>query len=282
VKRVLITGTSSGFGRDLCTAFLESGWSVYATLRGAQARRELFAADEARYGKALTVLSLDVTDAGQREKAARAVEVDGGLDCLVNNAGFGLIGPFEELSEEQWRGQMEVNFFGAVFLTRRLLPSLRESKGKVINVSSVLGLTAFPLNAAYCASKFAVEGMSEALYYELKPHGVQVALVEPGAVRTKMAQNLVHPTVPDASVYRGQMDAYERMLAKMLKRPGTPTTAVVNAVVRLAESRRMPLRTIVGKDAHAMGALQKLLPRNWSSSLMAGVYGKLLTAKNGR
>lgn len=279
MKRVLITGTSTGFGRDLCTAFLERGWMVYATMRRALERRASFAAEQARYGEALSVLSLDVSDAAEREAAAAAVEAGGGLDCLVNNAGFGMFGPCEELTAEQWRRQMEVNFFGALFVTQRLLPALRASRGKVINVSSILGLAGFPFSAAYCASKYALEGMSEALYYELKPHGVQVGLVEPGAFRTQLAQNMDFAHVPPASAYRPQMDAYESLLEKQLKRAGVPPAAVVKTIVRLAEARRMPLRTIVGMDAKAMEGFQRFLPRNWSASLMARVYGKLLEPK---
>jgi NAD(P)-dependent dehydrogenase (short-subunit alcohol dehydrogenase family) len=283
VKRVLVTGSSTGFGRILCTAFLERGWSVIATMRGAAGRKALFKADAERFGDKLTILDLEVTDAGEREAAAKAVEKSGGLDCLVNNAGYGVFGPLEELSEEQWRRQMEVNFFGAVFLTRRLLPSLRAAKGKVINMSSVLGLTAFPLSTAYCASKYALEGMSEALYYELRPHGAQVAIVEPGGVRTEFAANMTHAELSTGSAYRGQVDAYRAMLDKKMKSgPGVSPAAVVKATVRLAESRRMPLRTVVGVDAKMLDAVARWLPRNWGSSLMAGVYGKLLMPKNGR
>ncbi len=277
MKRVLITGTSTGFGRDLCTAFLERGWHVYATMRGLTSRGDLFKAEAARYGKALTIVSLDVADAEQREAAALAVEESGGLDCLVNNAGFGMFGPFEEVSSAQWRRQMEVNFFGAVFLTQRLLPLLRASRGRVINISSILGITGFPLSSAYCASKFALEGMSEALYYEMRPHGVQVCLVEPGGFRTEFSKNITHAEVPAASVFRGQMDAYNSMVDKRLKSgPGVAPAAVVRATVRLAEQRRMPLRTVVGLDARSMNAVQRWLPRNWAASLMANIYGKLL------
>lgn len=276
MKRALITGSSTGFGRLLCTALLERGWSVLATLRGAEERKGLFAADAARFGGALTVLSLDVADAAQREAAARAVEKAGGLDCLVNNAGYGQFGPMEELDEASWRRQMEVNFFGALLLTRRLMPALRASRGRVINVSSILGLAGFPLSSAYCASKFAMEGWSEALYHELKPHGVQVCVVEPGGFRTDFSKNMAVPAAPAGSPYKAQMEAYARYRDKKLAAAGTPPEAVVKRIVSLIEARRMPLRALVGADARFLDGLQRWLPRNWAAALLQRVYGKVL------
>ena len=178
-KTVLITGTSSGFGRQLAPRFLNAGWTVIATLRDASKRSDLFAADLAKSPGRLFVLSLDVARENERVAAAGFIDrqFEGKLDCLVNNAGFGLFGALEDLSEDQIRRQMEVNFFGLVLLSRSLLPHLRRARGRIINITSALGYLGMPLTSLYCASKFAVEGLSESLYYELKPHGVQVAIV---------------------------------------------------------------------------------------------------------
>ncbi len=276
MKRVLVTGSSTGFGRLLCGAFLERGWKVYATMRGAAGRLALFSEEQKRYPSALTILSLDVESAAEREAAAKEVEAAGGLDCLVNNAGFGQIGPCEEITEAEWRKQFEVNFFGALFLTNKLLPSLRESKGRVINISSILGLSALPLGAAYSSSKFALEGWSESLYHELRPHGVQVCVVEPGGFRTDFNRNLAVVPARPGSPYRGQLMAYERFRAKKMATGGSAPEKVARRVVKLAESRRMPLRALVGADAKAMDAVGRWLPRNWGTSLMSLVYSKVL------
>lgn len=276
MKRALVTGASTGLGRDLCLALLERGWTVYATLRGAKERASLFADERGRFGPSLRVLELDVCDAAQREAAAAAVEADGGLDCLVNNAGYGLFGPFEAVGEDAWRRQMEVNFFGAVLLTKRLLPLLRASRGRVINVSSILGLVASPLSSPYAASKFALEGWSEALHHELKPHGVQVAVVEPGAFRTKFTDNLQMAAPPAGSPYDSQLEAYQRWRRKRAEGSGTPPRAVIQELVALAEARHMRFRTLVGSDARFLDGLARFLPRNWGTSLLSSLYARLM------
>lgn len=277
MKRVLVTGSSTGFGRELCTAFIERGWFVYATLRDARTRGRMFDAEGSAYPGAVRVLDLDVTNAAQRESAAAAVEAAGGLDCLINNAAYGQFGPCEETSEDDWRRQMEVNFFGPVLLTRRLMPALRASRGRVINISSILGLASFPLSAPYSASKFALEGWSESLHYELAPHGVQVALVEPGGFRTKFADNLRISPVPDGSPYAGQAAAYNRWREKRAARSGVPPEIVVRKIVALAERRRMPLRTLVGTDARLIDGLNRWLPRSVATNLLRRVYSKILS-----
>lgn len=276
MKRVLITGSSTGFGRDLASTLLERGWTVYASLRDAPARQALFADDRKRFGERLRVLDLDVADAARREAAARTIEAEGGLDCLVNNAAFGHFGPFELIPEDAWRRQFEVNFFGALFLTRRLLPALRASQGRILNISSILGLASFPLSSPYAASKFALEGWSEALYFELAPHGVQVAIVEPGGFRTKFSDNLQVTPVPAGSPYAGQSSAYARWREKRAGGAGTPPEAVVRALVRLCEARRIPLRTLIGVDARALDGLGRWLPRNWATGFLSRVYARLM------
>ena len=117
------------------------------------------------------------------------------LDALVNNAGYGLFGVFEELSEDLIRKQMEVNFFGCVLLTQALLPSIRATRGVILNLSSMLGFFAPPMSSLYCASKFAIEGWSESLHFELAPHGVRVVLIEPGSFNTQFGSNLMQYSI---------------------------------------------------------------------------------------
>jgi len=282
-KSVLITGTSTGFGRRLVTEFLHAGWRVIATLRNAEDRRELFADDTAKAGDRLFILSLDV--AREQERAAIAAFIEkqlgGRLDCLVNNAGYGVIGAFEDLSEAQIREQMEVNFFGLALLTRDLLPFLRNARGRLINVSSVLGYTGMPLSSLYCASKFAVEGLSEALYYELQPHGVQVALVEPGAYRTGFRTNIIYgeKSFAETSAYKSQFAALSDYRNRRDDGPGTPIDPVINAVMRLAAAKKMPLRVRCGKDAKAAYVAKRLLPAGLHRMVMSKVYEKLFARR---
>jgi NAD(P)-dependent dehydrogenase (short-subunit alcohol dehydrogenase family) len=278
-KLALITGASTGFGKELAAALLERDWDVIATMRSAAARKELVAEEAAKFPGRLHLLSLDVAEPAERKAAAAHVEKMGGkLDLLVNNAGYGQFGALEDLSEAQLRWQFEVNFFGPAFLTRDLLPALRAAKGKVLNVSSILGLVSLPLAGAYCSSKYALEGLSEALSFELEPHGVQVCAVEPGGFRTRFNANMMwgEGSRREDSPYKAQTEGYARMRERMQKRRGTPPSVVVQKMVALAEARRIPRRVRVGKDAHAMALLEALLPDQWAHRVFALAYGKAM------
>lgn len=271
MRRVLVTGSSSGIGRLAVSELLRRGWAVLATMRRADERRDLFAEELAAHPGALEVLSLDVADPGERAAAVARVMETGALDCLINNAGYGLFGALEDLSEEQLRRQLEVNFFGAALLTRDLLPALRRSGGSVLLVSSVLGRAGFPLTGAYCASKFALEGLGEALYYELRPLGVRVGIVEPGGRRTRFGDN-VEWAEGSSEVYREVTAGYRALLDKVRGRRGKRSAeAVVSALVRLAEARTVPLRTRVGGDAAAM-TVAELLPERARTRLFGAMF----------
>jgi NAD(P)-dependent dehydrogenase (short-subunit alcohol dehydrogenase family) len=278
-KTVLITGTSSGFGRLLVPEFLRDGWTVIATLRNAEQRTDTFKQELSGASGRLFLFSLDVTDEKDRHTAAEFIDehFDGKLDCLINNAGYGLFGAAEDLSAEQVREQMEVNFFGLVFLTQRLLPQIRRAAGRIINISSVLGFSAMPLATLYCASKFAVEGFSEGLYHELKPHGVQVALVEPGGFRTSFMekQNWGEHSFHKSSPYLAQTEGYNRFRERRSAGEGVSPRPVIDAVMRLAKAKRMPLRVRCGKDCKGVYTAKRLLPESLQTRLFAKVYERL-------
>jgi NAD(P)-dependent dehydrogenase (short-subunit alcohol dehydrogenase family) len=179
-KTILITGTSSGLGRATAKLFHAKGWNVVATMRAPQAERELTQMDR------MAVVRLDVQDpASIRAAIASGLGTFGRIDALVNNAGYGAYGPLEVTSSESIRRQFDVNVFGVLETTKALLPHFRARRsGTVVNVSSVGGRIAFPLGTLYHGTKFAVEGLSEALQYELQPMGIRVKLVEPGGIRT--------------------------------------------------------------------------------------------------
>ncbi len=178
---VLVTGCSSGFGRQIMCEAAAAGHKVFAGFRDV--------ADATALPEGVVAVALDVTNAAQRAAAVAQVLAEAGrLDALVNNAGVVLGGYAEALCEDELRHVMEVNFFGAFLLTQAALPALRESRGVIVNISSISGLRAFPGLGGYAASKFAVEGWSESLAQELEHFGVRVHLVEPGTFRTEIWQ----------------------------------------------------------------------------------------------
>ena len=270
-KRALITGTSTGIGRAAVTAFLERGWHVLAGLRDAEGRSSLFAADAERFGDRLELLELDMTSVRDRDHARARVEAGGGLDCLINNAGYGLFGALENLSEAQIRAQFEVNTFGAILLTQAMLPALRRRRGSLLNVSSVFGEVGFPLAGAYCGSKYALEGFTEALRLELAPHGVRVGLLEPGNHRTSFGENLAWGE-RDEPAYAAQNRAYQQFRRRLSRRPSSGGPApVVRALCRLAEAEKVPLRTRIGRDVRSVALLRALLPE----SVFVAAYGAM-------
>jgi NAD(P)-dependent dehydrogenase (short-subunit alcohol dehydrogenase family) len=276
-KIVLITGTSSGFGQMAIPLYLERGWTVMATLRDAATRGPKIFAKELNSSDAnrLHIVELDVQKSTDWDNAARYIDekFNGQLDVLVNNAGYGLLGTLEDQTMEQIRQQFEVNFFGLAGLTRRLLPYLRRSRGRILNISSIGGLITVPMCGTYNATKFAVEGLTEGLYYELRPLGVQVGLIEPGGYRTEftgrsmnLAANANNPQSPYA--------ALNQLMIKILARNGGGDPIVVaRKIVRLSESSRVPLRTLSGPDAHMLAFLRRILPH----SLRVGIIGLLLS-----
>lgn len=188
-KVILITGCSSGFGLITAARLASRGHRVYATMRDLS-KKEFLEMEAVNRGAAanLTILLLDVTRPETIKEAVKEIVArEGVIDVLVNNAGFGIGGFFEDLSDADWRSQYDVNFFGVLNVTREVLPIMRpRHKGLVINISSMASFSGTPAFSAYCSSKFALEGFSECLYMELKPQGISVALVEPGSYPTKI------------------------------------------------------------------------------------------------
>ena len=180
---VLITGASSGIGRATAHRFADERWNVVATMRNPDHAAELAARDE------VLVARLDVTDADSIESAVAAGEQRfGGIDALVNNAGYGAYGPLETMPMDVLRRQLDVNVLGLLATTKAVLPGMRErGSGTIVNVSSVGGRMAYPLGTPYHMSKWAVEGASEALHYELRTLGIAVRIVEPGGVDTEFS-----------------------------------------------------------------------------------------------
>jgi NAD(P)-dependent dehydrogenase (short-subunit alcohol dehydrogenase family) len=278
-KTVLITGCSSGFGRLMVERFLRSGsWTVLATTRHPEQLSDL-------ENKNLTLIPLNVASHSERMQIVEQVEqiCSSSLDCLINNAGYGLSGALETLSEDQIRAQFEVNFFTPLLLTKALLPALRAAKGKVINISSVLGFIGMPLQSLYVASKFALEGLSESLSHELSAHNVQVCLIEPGGFRTQFARNIEWPIEASnqvqPGVYEHQMRGYRGFLSRKLEQPGADPQLVAETVFNVVNKGAMPLRVRVGSDTQALYYVRRSLPQKVADRLLRSMSKKLLEVK---
>lgn len=247
-KRVwFITGSSTGFGRELAEELLENGHKVIATARKTEAIADLVE----KYPETARALRLDVTKNDEIKQAiADSIEAFGRIDVLVNNAGYGSMGAIEEFDESQIRRQFDTNFFGAVNVLREALPQLREQKsGHIVNVSSVGGFVSFPSAGIYCASKFALEAVSESLAGELASSGIKVTIVEPGAFRTNfnagaldVAANLRPEIYETTTQFLGWLRDNDG------KQPGDPRKAA-QAIIKAVESENAPLRLPLGEDA---------------------------------
>jgi NAD(P)-dependent dehydrogenase (short-subunit alcohol dehydrogenase family) len=241
-KTWLITGTSRGFGREWALAALERGDSVAATARDTGSLDELVDA----HGDAVLPISLDVTDrAAAFAAVAQAHDHFGRLDIVVNNAGYGQFGMIEELSEDEARAQIETNLFGALWVTQAALPFLRaQGSGHIVQVSSIGGISAFPMVGIYHASKWALEGFSQSLAQEVADFGVKVTLIEPGGYSTDWSGSSAGRATP--------LPAYdelrERTAAWRAQRgaPGDPV-ATRDAVLKIVDSEAPPLRVFFGK-----------------------------------
>ena len=250
-----ITGCSTGFGRELAKMVLDRGYRAVVTARD-PAKVEDIA--KGRENRAL-VLELDVTDPVEADAAVRsAVKHFGRIDVLVNNAGIGYFGAVEESDEEEIRRMFEINFFGLSRMTRAVLPTMRKQhSGHIVNISSIGGLKSFPTLAYYNATKYAVEGFSEALAMEVAPLGIKVTIVEPSGFRTDWAGR-------SAAESKSRIADYAPTAGKNLedlrgysgKQPGDPVRAAA-AIIAAVESPNPPLRLLLGKAA-LKGARMKL------------------------
>ncbi|MBV9921441.1 MAG: SDR family oxidoreductase [Pseudonocardia sp.] len=237
-----ITGASRGFGREWAIAALERGDSVAATARDTATLDDL----ATKYGDRLLPLRLDVTDRDDAFAAvAEAQKRFGGLDVVVNNAGYGHFGMVEELSEADIRNQLETNLFGALWVTQAALPFLRaQGSGHILQVSSIGGISAFPSVGAYHASKWALEGMSQALAQEVAQFGVHVTLIEPGGFATDWAGPSAKHSAP-LPVYDAYREQVQRMRQERNPKPGDPV-ASGQAVLKIVDAEEPPLRVFFG------------------------------------
>jgi NAD(P)-dependent dehydrogenase (short-subunit alcohol dehydrogenase family) len=243
----MITGCSTGLGRELARSVLARGWNAVVTARDPAAVADIVAAN-ADTGLAVR---LDVTDNAQIAEAVRQAEARfGAVDVLVNNAGYGYRGAIEEASEAEIRTLFDTNFFGLVAVTQAVLPGMRARKsGYIINISSVGGRMAAPGSGFYSASKFAVEGMSDALRKELKPLGIGVMVVEPSGFRTDFAGRSLRQSARTIEAY-AQTAGLRRKenLTNDGRQAGDPVRAA-DAIIKAVEAEKPPFRLALGRSA---------------------------------
>jgi NADP-dependent 3-hydroxy acid dehydrogenase YdfG len=257
-----ITGASTGFGRTLAEEVLKAGGKVVATARN----RDKVADLEAKFPQKVKALALDVTNAGQVDTAVtQAFAQFGRVDVLVNNAGYGLAGAIEEVSETEYMPMFETNVFGLLRVTRAFLPHLRKQRsGHILNLSSIGGLVASPGMGYYNATKFAVEGLSEALAAEVAPFGIRVTIIEPGPFRTDFLGRsgvVAKNRIADYDATAGSMRKY--FAENDGKQKGDPLRAV-HAMMQVVESPNPPLRLLLG--ASALHRLRSKLA-NWEKEI---------------
>jgi NAD(P)-dependent dehydrogenase (short-subunit alcohol dehydrogenase family) len=249
-KVAVVTGSSSGIGLETSLTLARSGFLTYATMRnlGKGAAIKSVAAKE---GLPIHVVQLNVTEERSINDAIHSIKSDvGRIDVLVNNAGYGLNGAFEDLAMEEIKAQYETNLFGVIRVTQAVLPIMRKQKsGIIVNISSGAGRFGYPGGSAYVSTKFAIEGLSESMAYELEPFGIRVVLVEPGVIKTKFVNSIVaakksqDPNSPYAQLMQNVATSFQHMIEG-----GSSTDVVAKVVLNAVTSENPTLRYLAGKD----------------------------------
>ena len=253
MKSIVITGSSSGIGKATAKHFAEKGWKVAATMRTPEKETELVGLDN------VSLYQLDVTDQASIDAARDQIISDfGTVDVVLNNAGYGLIGPFEAATDEQIRYQFDVNVFGLMAVTRAFLPHFRANKaGMYLNVSSIGGLITFPLISLYHSTKWAVEGYSESLAYELAELGISVKLIEPGGVATDFGGRSMVLAMDE------NLPEYNEMVGKFQQAMGNSglgsSTAefLAEGIFAATTDGKKQMRYIIGPDAEQTWAMRQ-------------------------
>lgn len=271
---LLLTGASTGLGLALARRLLDSPYRLILTARGSSLER--FAAEGLAEGERVHLRPLDVASSAERHRVVEeACDRWGGVDVLINNAGIAYRAVVEHFPDDPLFDQMLINFHGPMELIRLVLPRMREKKkGRILNVSSVGGMMAMPTMAPYSASKFALEGATEALWYEVRPWQIRVSLIEPGFIHSDSFRNTLYTDRSRRAMRDGE-NAYhahyanmDGMIARLMDWTRATPDAVARKIVRTLARRDPPLRIPATWDAHAFTLLRRLLPR--------GLYHRVL------
>jgi NAD(P)-dependent dehydrogenase (short-subunit alcohol dehydrogenase family) len=249
-KVVVITGTSSGIGHEIALTMARNGFLTYATMRNLEKGKNFKSVAE-KEKLPLRIAQLDVTDGRSVENAIQSIMAEASrIDVLVNNAGYGLVGAFEDLGMDEMKAEYETNLFGLIRTTQAVLPSMRNQKsGIIVNISSGAGRFGYPAGSAYVSTKFAVEGLSESMSYELEPFGIKVVLIEPGFIKTNFSKAvMVAKKSQDPSSPYSQMMQKVANVSSQLQQKGSTPDLVAKVVLDAVTSETPNLRYLVGKD----------------------------------
>jgi NAD(P)-dependent dehydrogenase (short-subunit alcohol dehydrogenase family) len=276
MKSVLITGASTGIGRASALRMDRNGWRVFAGVRREEDAESLRADASAR----LLPLTLDVTDSDQIAAAAERIVTEvgpAGLDGLVNNAGIAVPSPLETIPIDDFRHQIEVNLTGQVAVTQALLSQLRLARGRIVFISSIGGLIAFPLTGAYHAAKFGIEAVGDVFRQELRSWGISVSIVEPGSIATpiwdrgeRRADEIGERTPHREELYGKSIAAYRKVIKDTAKR-GIPPEKAAETIEHALSSTRPKTRYLVGVDAKFQARLAPLIPTRLFDRIVARV-----------
>lgn len=285
-KVAIVTGSSSGIGFETSLMLAENGFNVYATMRDlSKSEKILKMADNKKLQ--IEVGQLDVTSEQSVENAISAiVESEGQIDVLVNNAGYGLMGPAEELTIDELREQFETNLFGVLRTTKKVLPVMRKNQqGTIINMSSIVGKIGIPTMSGYVSSKFALEGLMESMRYELEPFGIKVVLIEPGVIKTNFLNSSVFAkkALKETSPYRTLIQKVGEGFSARFENGALPIE-VAKAILQAATSTKPDIRYSVGNDATSLlDARRKMSDADFETFFKLNFLGekKILQIKGG-
>jgi short-subunit dehydrogenase len=272
-KTVLVTGCSSGIGYATSLVLSRNNFMTYGSVRDLSKSGKIQKIIE-NEGLPLKIIHIDVNDNKSIEVAIQKILFESGrIDILVNNAGYGMFGPIEDITVADIKEQFETNFFGAIRLIKTIVPIMRkQGNGIIVNISSMVGRFAVPLNAAYVSSKFALEGFSESISYELEEFGIKVILVEPGVVRTDFFQNLKIKGTDSKSPYHQLMEKRIGLLKTAMEN-STSSNDVANIILHALDSKDPVFRYIIGNDATNCIRMRKSLSdREFMKWIRDGIF----------
>jgi NAD(P)-dependent dehydrogenase (short-subunit alcohol dehydrogenase family) len=258
-KVALVTGSSSGIGFETALLLSKSGFHTYASMRNLEKSKNITEIVNTE-NLPLRVIQLDVNDDISVKNAINKIIAENGrIDVLINNAGYGLFSPIEDITLDQVKEQFETNFFGVVRLVKEVLPVMRKQRnGIIVNVSSGAGRVAIPVSSAYVATKFALEGLSESMRYELKEFGINIIIIEPGVIMTNFVENM-----KTAGTRSRSESPYADLIGRTLKGFGglmdnsSPPKLVAEAILNAITSKEPEIRYVVGDDAKSIMKVRK-------------------------
>lgn len=273
-RTVLVTGCSSGIGLATCHVLSCNNFMTYGTVRNLSKAKKIQDLIN-RESLPLKILHLDVTDNQSIKLAIKRILSDTGrIDVLINNAGYGMFGPIEEITTQEFKKQFETNFFGTIRVIKAIVPIMRkQGNGIIVNISSMVGRFGVPLNSAYVSSKFAVEGLSETIAFELEEFGIRVIIIEPGVVKSDFFQNVRVKGMDPNSPYHKLMKMRVAFLDKTMKNSGTSSYDVASTILGALNSKDLKFRYVVGNDAtNAIRMRNSLSDRKFMEWIRVGIF----------